>query len=78
MDANDFRVIITVTLFIAFLGIVFWAYSSRQKDRFDEAANLPFADDDMQMRTIERNLSGNAAHPDTHTNKSHSEEVSNG
>ena len=54
MDANDLRVIITVALFISFLGIVFWAYSARQKDRFDEAANLPFADDDMQHRTVEK------------------------
>jgi len=54
MDANDLRVIITVALFVAFLGIIFWAYSSRQKERFDEAANLPFADEEMQQRTIER------------------------
>ncbi|MFK7857596.1 MAG: cbb3-type cytochrome oxidase subunit 3 [Granulosicoccus sp.] len=52
MDANDLRVIITVVLFFAFLGIVFWAYSARQKERFDEAANLPFADDDIQQRTV--------------------------
>jgi len=54
MDANDLRVVITVALFVSFLGIVFWAYSSRQKNRFDEAANLPFADEEMQQRTIER------------------------
>lgn len=53
MDANDLRVIITVVLFLSFLGIVFWAYSSRQKERFDEAANLPFADDEMQQKTVE-------------------------
>lgn len=52
MDVNDLRVIITTLSFVIFLGIVFWAYSSRQKSRFDEAANLPFADDDMQQRTI--------------------------
>jgi len=54
MGVNDLRVVITVALFVAFLGIVFWAYSSRQKVRFDEAANLPFADDEMQQRTVER------------------------
>ena len=52
MVANDLRVIITVVLFLSFLGIVFWAYSSRQKERFDEAANLPFADDEMQEKTV--------------------------
>lgn len=78
MDANDLRVIITVTLFIAFLGIIFWAYSSRQKDRFDEAANLPFADDDMQMRTIEQNFATSVERPDLQTSKLRSEEVPHG
>ena len=49
----DLRVIITVVSFIVFLLIVWWAYSGRQKKRFDEAANLPFADDEMQERTVE-------------------------
>lgn len=57
MDVNDLRTIITTTSFIIFLGIVYWAYSGRQKSRFDEAANLPFADDEMQERTIHKNTS---------------------
>lgn len=57
MDVNDLRTIITTISFIIFLGIVYWAYSGRQKSRFDEAANLPFADDDMQERTIHKNSS---------------------
>lgn len=48
------RVVITVLSFIAFLGIVFWAYSGRQKERFNEAANLPFADEEMQQRTVQQ------------------------
>lgn len=52
MDVVDLRVIITVVSFIAFLGIVFWAYNSRRKLNFDEAAMLPFADDEMQQRTL--------------------------
>jgi cytochrome c oxidase cbb3-type subunit 4 len=40
MDINDLRVVITVLAFIAFLGIVFWAFS-RKRD-FEEAAKLPF------------------------------------
>lgn len=54
MGIMDLRVIITVLCFISFLGIFFWAYSSRQKSRFDEAANLPFADDEMQQRTLKQ------------------------
>ncbi|UJF18107.1 cbb3-type cytochrome c oxidase subunit 3 [Vibrio sp. SS-MA-C1-2] len=34
-----------VALFVCFIGIVFWAYSKRQKSSFDEAANLVFADE---------------------------------
>jgi cytochrome c oxidase cbb3-type subunit 4 len=33
----------TVLAFVAFIGIVVWAYSSRRKKAFDEAANAPFA-----------------------------------
>ncbi|EED32702.1 cytochrome c oxidase, cbb3-type, CcoQ subunit [gamma proteobacterium NOR5-3] len=45
MDINDLRGISTAFLFVAFIGLVIWAYSSKQKKEFDEAANLPFADD---------------------------------
>ncbi len=33
----------TVLAFVVFVGIVFWAYSSRRREAFDEAANAPFA-----------------------------------
>jgi cytochrome c oxidase cbb3-type subunit 4 len=42
---NAFRSLVTVTLFILFLVIVAWAYSSRNRGAFDEAAALPFQDD---------------------------------
>ncbi|MBC9250518.1 cytochrome oxidase [Pseudomonas alcaligenes] len=45
MDIGTIRGIGTVVVFIAFIGVVLWAYSGRRKDSFDEAANLPFADD---------------------------------
>lgn len=54
MDVMDLRAIITVVSLVIFLLIVVWAYSSRQKKRFEEAANLPFADDEMQQRTVEK------------------------
>jgi cbb3-type cytochrome oxidase subunit 3 len=34
--------VITVAVFAAFLGIVWWAYSPSRKSRFDEDARLPF------------------------------------
>ena len=33
----------TVVAFVAFIGIVAWAYSKRRRAAFDEAANAPFA-----------------------------------
>ena len=56
MDVNELRTIITAVSFVLFLGIVYWAFNGRQKSRFEEAANLPFADDDMQQRTLESAL----------------------
>lgn len=47
MDIGTFRGLITLVLLIAFLGLVWWAYSKRRKPDFDEAANLPFADEDQ-------------------------------
>jgi len=49
MDINDLRGISTAFLFFAFIGLVIWAYSSKQKQEFDEAANLPFADDELSQ-----------------------------
>lgn len=46
MDINDLRSIFTVLVFLAFIGIVVWAYSSKRKQAFDEAANLPLDDDE--------------------------------
>lgn len=50
MDINTIRSLITVLSLAAFLGIVFWAWSPKRKPAFDEAANLPFADDDVPAR----------------------------
>ncbi len=45
MDINDLRSLFTVLAFIAFIGIVWWAYSDRRKATYDEAAMLPLDDD---------------------------------
>ena len=36
---NDLRSLVTVFFLILFLGIVAWAYSSRNRSAFDEAAS---------------------------------------
>ncbi|MBK6866463.1 MAG: cbb3-type cytochrome c oxidase subunit 3 [Burkholderiales bacterium] len=45
MDINLLRSIVTVVALLVFIGIVAWAWSSRNKQRFDEAARLPFEQD---------------------------------
>lgn len=44
-DINTLRSIVTVLAFVSFIGIVWWAYHRGSRDRFEEAARLPFADD---------------------------------
>ena len=46
MDINTLRGLATLFVLIAFVGICLWAYSSKRKKDFSEAAQLPFADDD--------------------------------
>jgi cytochrome c oxidase cbb3-type subunit 4 len=46
MDINLIREAVTVLSFAMFIGIVLWAWSSRNKGQFDEAARLPFTEDD--------------------------------
>ena len=45
MDVNDYRSIVTVVSLVLFLGIVWWAWSKRNKAKFDDAAQLPFKED---------------------------------
>ncbi len=46
IDINDLRSIVTAVSFVTFVGIVFWAWSSRRRAAFEEAANLVFDDED--------------------------------
>ncbi|GAA04126.1 MULTISPECIES: cbb3-type cytochrome oxidase subunit 3 [Photobacterium] len=60
MDIGTVHSIWTVILFTSFIGIIVWAYSKRQKSRFDEAANLVFADDELDKSTLESERSKEA------------------
>ena len=42
MDINDLRAASTLFMFLAFLGIVWFAVSRKRRAGFDEAAQLPF------------------------------------
>jgi cytochrome c oxidase cbb3-type subunit 4 len=46
----------TVITFVTFIGIVVWAYSTRRREAFAQAANAPFAlpDDVAVDNTAER------------------------
>jgi cytochrome c oxidase cbb3-type subunit 4 len=44
---TDLRVISTVLSFLVFLGICIWAFHRRSKAKFDEAAHIPFLDEDL-------------------------------
>jgi len=41
MDMNDVRSWYTLVVFGVFIGIVIWAWSSKRKKDFNEAAHLP-------------------------------------
>lgn len=45
MDVTTLRIIATLASFATFIGIWYWAFSHRNKARFDEAAHLPFEQD---------------------------------
>ena len=57
MMINDVRAVMTVVMFVVFLGIVFWAYSKKRKRAFDEAARLPFDKDDAMVPGTTRDAS---------------------
>ncbi|MDA0191202.1 MAG: cbb3-type cytochrome c oxidase subunit 3 [Proteobacteria bacterium] len=64
MDINDLRSIVTVVSLLTFLGIVWWAYGMKaNRKRFDEAANLPFADEEADRQETGRSgkAKGNAS-----------------
>ena len=53
MDINDLRSIVTVVSLLTFLGVVWWAYGVKgNKQRFEEAAMLPFADEEAERAEL--------------------------
>ena len=52
MDINDLRGLGTVFVAVAFLGVCWWAFSSKRVKKFDEAANLPFADEEQHDESL--------------------------
>lgn len=48
MDINDLRSAVTVISLLTFVGIVVWAWSRRNQRAFEEAAQLPFQEDETR------------------------------
>ncbi len=51
MNSSLTHSIWTVAAMSAFIGIIIWAWSSKQKARFDDAANLPLDEDVLVTKT---------------------------
>lgn len=49
MDINVLRGIATLVVMVAFLGMVAWVYGYRGKKYYDDAANLPFDEEDTTV-----------------------------
>ena len=45
MDVTILRIAATLASFTTFLGIAWWAYARSNRERFDEAARIPFQQD---------------------------------
>jgi cytochrome c oxidase cbb3-type subunit 4 len=50
---SDARRVVTRACMVTFIGIVIWAYSSRRAQDFEEAAMLPFADEEQLTKERE-------------------------
>ena len=50
MEMGDLRGLATILCMVGFAAIVWWAYGPSRKDYFDQAAQLPFADEAEPVR----------------------------
>jgi cytochrome c oxidase cbb3-type subunit 4 len=57
MDTVNFHILWTVSLFVLFIAIIIWAWSSKRKVEFDELANLPL-DEEKFVNQVDKNTSG--------------------
>lgn len=45
MDAGTLGSVVTVLFFLLFIAILWWAFHRENKQKFEDAANLPFRED---------------------------------
>ena len=51
IDINTLRGLLTLLLLILFICLFAWAYSKKRVSEFSEAASLPFADEELSLRS---------------------------
>lgn len=56
MDSGMVSGIVTAVFVVVFIGIVWWAYSRGNKQRFEDAGRLPFEEDDAQGMPSPRDI----------------------
>ena len=54
MDLGLFRGVLTVVLFLAFIGMWIWAWSKKRKTDFHEASMLPLEEDQEPLSENEQ------------------------
>ena len=54
MSIGELQTIATVSAFIAFVGVAWWAYSPKNKKRFEEDAQLALDDKDKEALAEEQ------------------------
>ena len=55
MREGTWHLVWTLLLMTSFIGVVYWAWSSRRRKDFDEAANLPLEDDTRGPKSTPEN-----------------------
>ncbi|WP_086930059.1 cbb3-type cytochrome oxidase subunit 3 [Agarilytica rhodophyticola] len=56
MDINTLRGMSVILVMIAFAGICWWAFSPKHRKKFNEAAQLPFADESAEDENTKSNI----------------------
>lgn len=54
MDINTLRSISPILVLLAFIGVCWWAFAPKRRKRFEEAAKLPFADEEQPPRDAKK------------------------
>lgn len=57
MNSGTLSGIVTIIFIVVFIGIVWWAFSKRNRQHFEDAGRLPFEEDNA--RTVSRKETDN-------------------